>query len=67
MDVAVLSRIQIALTTMFHILFPRLTIGRALYHAGVEFLLLKIRQKLYYRIYRFWAKVFAINFRGAPR
>ena len=62
MDVIVLSRIQFALTTMFHILFPVLTIGLALYLVVVEFLWLKTRQELYYRIYRFWAKIFAINF-----
>lgn len=62
MDVIVLSRIQFALTTMFHILFPVLTMGLALYLLIVEFLWLKTRQELYYRIYRFWAKIFAINF-----
>lgn len=62
MDVVFLSRIQFALTTMFHILFPVLTIGLALYLVVVEFLWLKTRQELYYRIYRFWAKIFAINF-----
>jgi cytochrome d ubiquinol oxidase subunit I len=62
MDVVVLSRIQFALTTMFHILFPVLTIGLALYLVVVEFLWLVVRQELYYRIYRFWAKIFSINF-----
>src|SRR4030043_976921 len=47
---------------MFHILFPVLTIGLALYLVVVEFLWLKTRQELYYRIYRFWVKIFAINF-----
>jgi cytochrome d ubiquinol oxidase subunit I len=62
MDVVSLSRIQFAFTTMFHILFPVLTIGLALYLVVVEFLWLKTRQELYYRIYRFWARIFAINF-----
>jgi cytochrome bd ubiquinol oxidase subunit I len=62
MDVIALSRIQFALTTMFHILFPTLTIGLALYLVVVEFLWLKMQQELYYRIYRYWAKIFAINF-----
>ncbi len=62
MNVLLLSRIQFAVTTMFHILFPVLTIGLALYLVVVELLWLKTRQEVYYRIYRFWAKIFAINF-----
>ncbi len=57
-----LSRLQFALTIGFHILFPTLTIGLGLYLVVVEALWLRTRQELYYRMYRFWAKVFAINF-----
>jgi cytochrome d ubiquinol oxidase subunit I len=57
-----LSRLQFALTTMFHILFPTLTIGLALYLVVVEFLWLRTKQEIYYRMYRFWVKIFAINF-----
>lgn len=62
MNVLFLSRIQFAVTTMFHILFPMLTIGLGLYLVVVEFLWLKTRQEIYYRMYRFWVKIFAINF-----
>jgi cytochrome d ubiquinol oxidase subunit I len=62
MDTLFLSRIQFAVTTMFHILFPALTIGLALYLVIIEFLWLKTQQEIYYRICRFWAKIFAINF-----
>jgi cytochrome d ubiquinol oxidase subunit I len=62
MDVIFLSRIQFAVTTMFHILFPVLTIGLALYLVVVEFLWLITKQEIYYRLYRFWVKIFAINF-----
>ena len=62
MDALFLSRIQFAVTTMFHILFPVLTIGLSFYLVVIEFLWLKTRQELYYRIYRFWARLFAINF-----
>ena len=62
MDVVLLSRLQFALTTSFHILFPTLTIGLALYLVLVEFLWLRTRQEIYYRMYRFWVKIFAINF-----
>lgn len=62
MDAILLSRIQFAVTTMFHILFPVLTIGLALYLAVVELLWLATKQEIYYRMYRFWVKIFAINF-----
>jgi len=62
MDAVFLSRIQFAVTTMFHILFPVLTIGLALYLVVVEFLWLMTKQEIYYRMYRFWVKIFAINF-----
>jgi len=61
-SVVLLSRLQFALTTMFHILFPTLTIGLGLYLVVVEFLWLWKKDEVYYRIYRFWAKIFAINF-----
>ncbi|HME42530.1 MAG TPA: cytochrome ubiquinol oxidase subunit I [Syntrophorhabdales bacterium] len=57
-----LSRLQFALTIGFHILFPTLTIGLGLYLVVVEALWLRAREELYYRMYRFWVKVFAINF-----
>ncbi len=62
MDALYLSRIQFAVTTMFHILFPVLTIGLAFYLVVVEFLWLVTKQEMYYRMYRFWVKIFAINF-----
>jgi cytochrome bd ubiquinol oxidase subunit I len=61
-DTITLSRIQFAVTTMFHILFPALTIGLGLYLVVVEFLWRRTEDDVYYRIYRFWAKIFAINF-----
>jgi cytochrome d ubiquinol oxidase subunit I len=62
MDTVLLSRIQFAVTTLFHILFPVLTIGLSLYLVVVESLWLITRQEIYYRMYRFWVKIFAINF-----
>ncbi len=62
MDAVFLSRLQFAVTTMFHILFPVLTIGLALYLVVVELLWLMTKQEVYYRMYRFWVKIFAINF-----
>ena len=62
MNPVLLSRLQFAVTTMFHILFPVLTIGLALYLAIVEALWLRTREEIYYRMYRFWVRIFAINF-----
>ncbi len=62
MDTILLSRIQFGVTTLFHILFPTLTIGLAVFLVVVEFLWLRTREELYYRMYRYWSKFFAINF-----
>ena len=62
MDTLLLSRIQFGVTTLFHILFPALTIGLSLYLVVIEFLWIRTKQELYYRMYRFWVKLFAINF-----
>ena len=62
MSLLLLSRIQFAVTTMFHILFPALTIGLSLYLVIVEFLWLLSKDEIYYRLFRFWVKILAINF-----
>jgi cytochrome d ubiquinol oxidase subunit I len=62
MDTLLLSRIQFGVTILFHILFPALTIGLSLYLVAVEFLWIRTKQELYYRMYRFWVRLFAINF-----
>ncbi|HTP05634.1 MAG TPA: cytochrome ubiquinol oxidase subunit I [Nitrospirota bacterium] len=62
MDAILLSRIQFAVTTLFHILFPTLTIGLSVFLVVVEFLWIRTKEELYYRMYRYWVKFFAINF-----
>ncbi|HEY3278117.1 MAG TPA: cytochrome ubiquinol oxidase subunit I [Syntrophorhabdaceae bacterium] len=57
-----LSRLQFALTIMFHMLFPTLTIGLGFYLVVVEAFWLATKEEIYYRMYRFWARIFAINF-----
>lgn len=61
-DVAMLSRIQFALTIMFHYLFPPLTIGLSLIMVIMEGLYLKTKNPVYESMGRFWTKVFAVNF-----
>jgi len=61
-DPVLLARLQFAFTIAFHILFPTLTIGLALFLVLVEVQWLRTRDALYYGLYRFWAKVFALAF-----
>ena len=62
MDVVLLSRLQFALTVMFHYLFPPLTIGMGvvLVYLGARYL--KTRDPLYRTAQQFWTKIFALNF-----
>ena len=53
MDAVLLSRLQFAFTLSFHILFPTLTIGLAVFLAVVEGLWLKTGDALYKRHYQF--------------
>ena len=62
MDTVLLSRIQFGVTTLFHILFPTLTIGLSFYLVVVESLWIVTKKELYYRMYRYWVKFFAVNF-----
>lgn len=62
MDAVLLSRLQFAFTLSFHILFPTLTIGLAVFLAVVEGLWLKSGDALYKRHYQFWVKLFALTF-----
>jgi cytochrome d ubiquinol oxidase subunit I len=57
-----LSRLQFALTNSFHILFPTLSIGLALFLAVVEGLWLKTGKTVDGQLSRFWARVLALNF-----
>jgi len=61
-DPVLLSRIQFALTIMFHYLFPPLSIGLGLFLVISEGIYLKTRKKLYENITRFWVKVFGLIF-----
>jgi cytochrome d ubiquinol oxidase subunit I len=62
MSTLVLSRLQFALTAMFHILWPVLTIGLSLFLVLNETLWLRTGDPDYYRHARFWAKLFILNF-----
>lgn len=57
-----LARVQFAFTVVWHFLFPALTIGLASYLAVLEGLWLRTNRPIYLDVYRYWLKVFAINF-----
>ncbi|HXV77330.1 MAG TPA: cytochrome ubiquinol oxidase subunit I [Candidatus Polarisedimenticolaceae bacterium] len=62
MDVVLLSRLQFALTIMFHYLFPPLTIGMGLVLVYLEGMYLKTSDLRYHQAARFWTRIFALNF-----
>jgi cytochrome bd ubiquinol oxidase subunit I len=62
LDPVLLSRMQMAFTLSFHILFPTLTIGLAVFLAILESLWLKTNDEFYRRHYHFWVKLFALTF-----
>lgn len=62
MDVVTLSRIQFALTIMFHYLFPPLAIGLGALLVFLEARYLKTKDPQYETAAKFWTKIFALNF-----
>jgi len=61
-DVVTLSRIQFALTIMFHYLFPPLTIGLGGLLVSLEWQYLRTGDRQFEEAAKFWTKIFAINF-----
>lgn len=62
LDVVLLSRIQFALTIMFHYLFPPLTIGLAMLIVIFEGMHLKTNDPLWKAANKFWVRLFAVTF-----
>lgn len=57
-----LARIQFGFTISFHIVFPAITIGLASYLTVLEALWLWKKDDVYLSLYRYWLKIFAVNF-----
>lgn len=57
-----LSRIQFTLTTMFHIIWPVLTIGLSIFLVILEIFWITTKDDSYYRHLRFWSKILMLNF-----
>lgn len=62
MDTVSLSRLQFALTSMFHWIFVPLTLGLSLMTAYMETRYVISGDETYLRMTKFWGKLFLINF-----
>lgn len=62
MDVLTLSRLQFAITSMFHFIFVPLTLGLSVFVAMVETRYVLSGNEMYKRMAKFWGKLFLINF-----
>ncbi|ANI28510.1 cytochrome d terminal oxidase subunit 1 [Yersinia entomophaga] len=61
-DIVELSRLQFALTAMYHFLFVPLTLGMAFMLAIMETVYVLSGKQIYKDMTKFWGKLFAINF-----
>jgi len=62
MDVVLLSRLQFAVSTMFHFLFVPFTLGLSFLVAYMETKYVKTGDETYLAMTKFWGKLFLINF-----
>lgn len=56
------SRWQFAFTAAFHITFPAITVGLAIFLFAVYAIYMRTKDPVYLQIYRFWKKIFAVGF-----
>ena len=61
-DIVDLSRLQFAMTAMYHFLFVPLTLGMAFLLAILESLYVMTNKQIYKDMTKFWGKLFGINF-----
>jgi len=57
-----LSRWQFAITAAFHMTFPAITVGLAIFLCGMYAAWMRTRNPVYLQIYRFWRRIFAVGF-----
>lgn len=57
-----LSRIQFAMTSMFHYIYPPLSIGLGLFLVIIEGMYIKTKNPLYLEMTKFWVKIFSLTF-----
>lgn len=61
-DIVELSRLQFALTAMYHFLFVPLTLGMTFLLATMETIYVMTGKQIYKDMTKFWGKLFGINF-----
>ena len=61
-DAVSLSRLQMAFTLAFHILFPTLTIGLSVFLVFLHWRYLRTHDNAFMQLFRFWLKIFALGF-----
>ncbi len=61
LDIVELSRLQFALTAMYHFLFVPLTLGMAFLLAIMETVYVLSGKQIYKDMTKFWGKLFGIN------
>ena len=61
-DIVLLSRLQFAITVLFHFIFVPLTIGLGAMVAGFELKYWKTREEKWKKLALFWGNLFKINF-----
>jgi cytochrome d ubiquinol oxidase subunit I len=62
MDLLLLSRLQFAITTVYHFFFVPLTLGLSILVAIMETFYVRTGREVYKRMTKFWGKLFVINF-----
>ncbi|HEY0186979.1 MAG TPA: cytochrome ubiquinol oxidase subunit I [Cellulomonas sp.] len=62
MDAELLSRIQFAITVMFHMTFPAITVGISVFLCIVFGMYWRTRKPVYLQMFRFWRRIFAVGF-----
>lgn len=62
MNALFLSRVQFALTSGFHYIYPPLSIGLGLFLVIIEGMYIKTKNPFYKKMAQFWTKLFALTF-----
>jgi cytochrome d ubiquinol oxidase subunit I len=62
MDPVILSRLQFAITTVYHFFFVPLTLGLGWVVAVLETMYVRSGDEVFLRLTKFWGKLFLINF-----
>lgn len=62
MSTELLSRLQFALTVMFHMTFPAVTVGLSVLLCIVYWKYWRTHKAVYLQMFRFWRRIFAVGF-----